>query len=189
MSETSVPDASGKRPREETARLSARGYARLSTAILYFLGAYILFAPWLAPRWLGWTLLAETVGGEPVLLRILVGLLFLYFATLTQEKYALKFLTRSILHAFNIYLYGPDYQQHRAAVAEQIQRLLSPNEAARTAAHRVLRRMTGQAFGPDHPSWAVWWERARHTFRLARETGPAAAADGARTAEHGDPEN
>jgi hypothetical protein len=182
MTEPRTTGDSGKRSREETGRLAARGYARLSTSILYFLGFYIL----VAPRWLGWTLLTETLGGEQVLLRVFVGLLFLYFATLTQEKYALKFLTQSILHAFNIYLYGPDYRQHRETVAEQIRRLASPNEASRTAAHRVLKRMTGQSFPADHATWAAWWERARHTFRLARSDGPTGAAAGAAPGDRGD---
>ena len=50
MTEPRTTGDSGKRSREETGRLAARGYARLSTSILYFLGFYILVAPWLAAQ-------------------------------------------------------------------------------------------------------------------------------------------
>jgi hypothetical protein len=151
-------------------RLAAQGYGRLSVLLLYFLGAYILLAPWVAPRFLGWEAITRAVGGEQVFLRLAVGLLFIYFATSTHEKYKLKFLTQDILHAFNMLLYGRDYRQHRAAVSAQIARLASEDPTVRKAAHRALVRMTGQAFPAEVEPWMLWWKQARHTFRLADAT-------------------
>lgn len=171
----------------ETRRLATRGYGRLSVILLYFLGFYILFAPWIAPGFMGWTLITEAVGGEQVFLRILVGLLFLYFATLTQEKYTLKFLTQDILHAFNMILYGQDYRQHRAAVAAQIRLLGSDNARVRTTAHKVLVDMTGQDFPAQHESWAAWWSQARRTFKLVKRGKPPDPAS--RAPENGETPN
>ena len=167
-------------PRDDRRRLAAQGYSRLSVLLLYFLGAYIVLAPWVAPRFLGWEAITSTVGGEQVFLRLAIGLLFIYFATSTHEKYKLKFLTQDILHAFNMLLYGRDYRQHRAAVSAQIARLAADDEAVRRAAHKALKRMTGQAFAADVEPWMVWWKQARHTFRLAEptESRPASAASG-----------
>jgi len=165
---------------DDRRRLAARGYSRLSVLLLYFLGAYIVLAPWIAPRWLGWEAVTSMVGGEQTFLRLTIGLLFIYFATSTHEKYKLKFLTQDILHAFNMLLYGRDYRQHRAAVSAQIARLASDEESVRKAALKALRRMTGQAFSAEVEPWMVWWKHARHTFRLAgsTESRPANAASG-----------
>jgi len=176
----------------ETRRMATKGYGRLSVLLLYFLGFYIVLAPWIAPGFLGWTWITEAVGGEAVFLRILVGLLFLYFATLTQEKYTLKFLTQDILHAFNMILYGQDYRQHRAAVAAQIKLRGSDNARVRTTARKVLVDMTGQEFSAEHEPWAAWWSQARRTFKLVkREKSPAAAAmaPDTRAAENGESKN
>ena len=186
MTDTRNRPSTTRRSPEETRRLAARGYGKLSAAILYFLGAYILLAPWVAPKILGWEMLTRLVGGEQVFMRIAVGLLFVYFATLTQEKYALKFLTQDIMHAMNMLLYGQDYRQHRATVTEQIKRLEEDEPGVRSAAHRVLTQMTGQAFPAEYEPWAAWWQRARSTFRLARTAAPPAAARPDRAGSRGE---
>jgi len=179
-------DSGGKRSATETRQLASRGWGRISVSILYFLGFYILLAPWIAPKILGWTLLTEAVGGEQVFLRLAVGLLFLYFATLTQEKYALKYLTRDILHAFNMLLYGQNYQQHRASVASQIQLLKSDKARTRASAHKVLMELTGQEFPAEHEPWAVWWAQARRTFKLVKGAKPSDKAPGSEADEKGE---
>jgi hypothetical protein len=186
MKDRKLENTEEKRTLEETRRAAARGYGRLSTMLLYFLGGYILLAPWIAPRLLGWEMITRVVGGEQVVLRIAVGILFVYFATLTSEKYALKFLTQDILHAFNMLLYGQDYRQHRQTVTTQIRRLRSDDPKVRASAHRVLKEMTGQPLPAEFEPWHAWWERARPTFRLARSEPGALGRPGSRKARTGE---
>lgn len=153
---------------EQTTQASGTGRGalpRLSVAMLFFLGGYILVAPYF-PSVLLWERVTGAVGGEGPFLRICVGLLFVYFATLSHEKYALKSLTHDILEAFNGMIYGKDYRRHRATVAEQIARLGDEQPAVRRAAHRALTAMTRQDFPAEHAVWAAWWSQAERTFRL-----------------------
>ena len=157
----------GQRDAEEAPRI-----ARMSVFVLAVIGLWVIFAPWVAPRLLLWEQVTSALGGEGVLLRVLLGILFLYFATLTHEKYALKRLARDIMEAFNLVMFGENYRQHRQTVAEQIELLRSSRPDARRSAHEVLQELTGQSLPEDHGAWEAWWSGAQSTFRLRGVEAP-----------------
>lgn len=147
----------------------ATRYDRLSVWLLSVMGVYILVAPWLAPELLHWNRITASVGGEAAFVRVALGVLFIYFALLTHEKYVLKTLNRDLVEAFNVAMYGEHYRQHRATVESLIDSLASASDEARERAHGALRTMTGQALPADHDTWSAWWSQARNTFRLSGE--------------------
>jgi hypothetical protein len=148
----------------EAVRRRERILARVSTACLYLVGAYLIVAPIAVPNLSGWSSAVESVG-EVAILRVAVGFLFLYFATLTREKYKLKFIVEDVLEALNTFLYGKDYRRHREAVEILLRSLATPDSRVRERAVEALQKITGQRFGDDAAAWRKWWEINQRTFR------------------------
>ncbi|MBI1850815.1 MAG: hypothetical protein HYR85_10770 [Planctomycetes bacterium] len=143
--------------------------SRISIGILYTLGLYVLIGPLVAPNASGWTRLTEAFG-ETAVLRCAIGFLFVYFATLTREKYRMKFIIEDVLEALNTFLYGKDYRRHREAVEILLRSLQSSDRNLRAKAVDALEKITGQRFGDDPGAWRKWWELNQRTFR-ARVAG------------------
>ncbi len=166
-------DAQAVRRREQT-------LARISLTSLYVFGLYLIVAPFLFPEALGWTAATEAFG-EAGILRIAVAFLFFYFATLTREKYRLKFMVEDVLEALNTLLFGKDYRRHREAVEILLTSLSAPDSRIRAKAVDALQKITGQAFGDDPPAWRKWWEINQRSFR-AKVVHSVSSAEGGETA-------
>jgi hypothetical protein len=137
--------------------------SRISIGVLLALGAWALLAP-LVPSISGWSALVGAFGETPIL-RCAVGFLFIYFATLTREKYRMKFILEDVLEALNNFLYGKDYRRHREAVEILLRSLSSKDGQLRAKAVEALEKITGQRFGDDPGAWRKWWELNQKTFR------------------------
>lgn len=53
----------------------------------------------------------------------------------------------------------------REAVTLLLKTLRSDEERLRQTAYEQLKRLTGEDFGLEPPSWEAWWEQNRETFQ------------------------
>jgi len=143
---------------------------RLGAVVLVCAGLFFVFRP----EWLGWSRVAETVGGETALLSVGVGCAFLLAASLAVEKDRLRVRMAELMEGLNDLLYGKDHRRDREAVEILLGSLESPDATVRETAHRHLVRLTGQNFAADPRVWRSWWEAHRRTWSRAS----SAADDG-----------
>lgn len=133
-----------------------------SVACLSVIGLWIILSPLTGP-YTGYTWLCDLLGGEHVLLRVLLGFLFLYFAGIVKEKNALVGALRSFRRAGGRAA-GPTGEESRQAVDLLLAGLSSEREEVRRIALENLRRLTGRDLGSDPAAWHRWWKEARDSF-------------------------
>lgn len=133
---------------------------RLGACVLVVVGLFFVFRP----EWLGWTRIAEAVGGESALLSVGVGCAFFLAASLAVEKDRLRVRMAELMEGLNDLLYGKDHRRDREAVEILLRSLESPDAAARDTAHKHLMRLTGQTFAADPRVWRSWWEAHQRTW-------------------------
>ncbi len=142
--------------------------SRCGAALLVLLGLFFVFRP----EWLGWSRLAQAVGGETALVSAGVGCAFLLVAGLALEKDRLRVRMAELMDGLNDLLYGKDHRRDREAVEILLTSLESADPAAREVAHRHLVRLTGQQFAADPAVWRSWWAAHQRTWSRARPAEP-----------------
>ena len=133
-----------------------------SVVAITIMGFWIALSP-LIGKYTGYDQFASWVGGEVVLLRVLVGVLFLYFAGIVKERNAMKGLLDNLRDMASTRRV-PTAEESRQAVEILIQALGSEREDVRRTAAENLRRMTGQELGTDAGAWEAWWVSNREGF-------------------------
>jgi hypothetical protein len=118
--------------------------------LLVLIGLYVLAAPILP----GWSYF-EREGAA--LIRVLVGFLFLFVASLVIDKNRARRRHTEVLEGMNMLLYGKNYKRDREAIRILLGSLSSEKEDVRNTAWVNLKRLTGQDFALDPEVWQSWW--------------------------------
>lgn len=142
--------------------------SRVGAAALVLVGLFFVFRP----EWLGWSRLAETVGGELALVSAGAGCAFLLAAGLAVEKDRLRVRMAELMEGMNDLLYGKDHRRDREAIEILLRSLASEDPETRATAHKHLVRLTGQQFAADPKVWESWW--AAHQRTWSRAVSPPA---------------
>ena len=123
-------------------------------------GLFLVFRP----EWLGWSWLADLVGGDMGLIAALAGLAFLVAARQTLQVHDLRVHSAATLEALHDLLYGKDHRRDREAIGVLLTSLRSEDRELRDVAHKHLKRLTGQEFAADADVWDAWWKAHEHTW-------------------------
>ncbi len=134
---------------------------RIAVLLLLGLGVWVIAAP----GFLGWDYF-RTRGLGLLVLRILTGFLFLFYAVAVVEKNRLRRRLGEIHEAMNMLLYGRNYRRDREAIRILIRGLASREEEVRRKAWENLRKLTGRDFALDEKVWRSWWEANEKRFAL-----------------------
>lgn len=118
-----------------------------------------------------WTLAGSDVLGfseewAPTILRILIGILFVFTAAMMVQLRAARSETREVYQALNQLLYGKDYRRDREAIRILLTSLGSKEEKVSTMAWQNLKQLTGQNFARDVKVWESWWKANEKRFAL-----------------------
>ncbi len=122
---------------------------------------------------LGFSAVAEMVGGESRLVAAGVGLALLILAALAFEKDRLRVRTAEVMEGLHQLLYGRDYQREREAIEILVTAMESGDAERLQSSHEHLSRLTGQNFAADARVWRSWWDA-----NCARWSRAVAASDG-----------
>ncbi len=133
-------------------------------ALLVAVGAYLV----LQPDWLGWTLLANALGGESRLVAVAVGIAFFVLAAQSWEKHQMRVQSAETMEALHQLLYGKDYKRDREAIEILLTALETGSADNAKSAYEHLKRLTGQNFAADPKVWRSWWEANKRSFERAR---------------------
>ncbi|MBN1420152.1 MAG: hypothetical protein JXP34_15340 [Planctomycetes bacterium] len=136
---------------------------------IFFCAALLLFGPLFGRSW---EIFIDRVG-EPVLLRICLGFLFLVVG--------IDLLRRRAEAALRPRAAVSPQERRRQAIDILLRSLDSDREEIRTQALRYLRQLTGTDQGEDPDAWRTWWRENRSTFRFpaSREAGKRASSEDA----------
>src|SRR5262245_23696219 len=143
--------------------------SRAVVALLVLVGAYLV----LQPEWLGWTKLANALGGETRVLAVAIGIGFFVLAAQSWEKHQLRVQSAETMEALHQLLYGKDYRRDREAIEILLTALETGSPENAKSAHGHLVRLTGQNFAQDPKVWRSWWEANKRNFERARSAGDA----------------
>jgi hypothetical protein len=146
--------------------------SRLGAGALVLVGLFFVFRP----EWLGWSRIAEVVGGETALVSAGAGCAFLLVAGLAVEKDRMRVRMAELMEGLNDLLYGKDHRRDREAIEILLRSLGSEDPDSRATAHKHLMRLTGQSFPADPKVWASWW--AAHQRTWSRVTAESEQAEG-----------
>ncbi len=118
-----------------------------------------------------WTMAGSAVLGfsaewAPTILRVLVGILFVFMAALMHQLRATRTETREVYQALNQLLYGRDFRRDREAIRILLTSLDSKDEGVSTTAWKNLKELTGQDFARDAKVWRSWWKANEKRFAL-----------------------
>ena len=147
--------------------------SRLGTVALVLVGLFFVFRP----EWMGWSRLANAVGGETALVSAGAGCAFLLAAGLAVEKDRMRVRVAELMEGLNDLLYGKDHRRDREAIEILLTSLESEDSGARAAAHKHLVRLTGQHFAADPKVWRAWWSASQRTWSRA-DAVPGTQEDG-----------
>lgn len=134
--------------------------SRLGAGLLVIVGLFFVFRP----EWLGWSRLAEMVGGETALVSVGAGCAFVLAAALAVEKDRMRVRMAELMEGLNDLLYGKDHRRDREAVEILLTSLDAADSDGRAAAHKHLVRLTGQNFAADPKVWRSWWAAHQRTW-------------------------
>jgi hypothetical protein len=145
--------------------------SRAGALLLAVVGVFFLFRP----DWLGWSWLADALGGETALVSVGVGCAFFLCASLAIEKDQLRVHAAETMESLHTLLFGKSYKQDREAIEILLDSLENADSSASDTAHAHLRRLTGQNFAKDPKVWRSWWTAHQKTWsrRGGGETGSA----------------
>jgi hypothetical protein len=143
--------------------------SRAVVALLALVGAYLV----LQPEWLGWTKLANALGGETRVLAVAIGIAFFVLAAQSWEKHQLRVQSAETMEALHQLLYGKDYRRDREAIEILVTALETGGPENSKTAHDHLVRLTGQNFAHDPKVWRSWWEANKRSFEKARSAADA----------------
>lgn len=138
--------------------------SRAVVALLVVVGAYLV----LQPDWLGWTRLANALGGESRLVAVAVGIAFFVLAAQSWEKHQMRVQSAETMEALHQLLYGKDYKRDREAIEILLTALESGSADNAKSAYEHLKRLTGQNFAADPKVWRSWWEANKRNFERTR---------------------
>jgi hypothetical protein len=147
--------------------------SRLGAGLLVVVGLFFVFRP----EWLGWSRLAEMLGGETALVSAGAGCAFVLAAALAVEKDRLRVRMAELMEGMNDLLYGKDHRRDREAIEILLTSLESEDSDARAAAHKHLVRLTGQHFAADPKVWRSWWSASERTWSRVN-AAPGTQEDG-----------
>ena len=145
--------------------------SRAGALFLAVVGLLFLFRP----DWLGWSWLAEKVGGETALVSIGVGCAFLLIASLSIEKDQLRVHAAEMMESLHTLLFGKSYKKDREAIEILLKSLETGDSSASDSAYAHLKRLTGQNFAKDPQVWRSWWNAHQKTWSRSaapEDTGP-----------------
>ena len=113
--------------------------------------------------------------------QLILGFALIYLAFLLRDVRVLRqrnfVLMQTMLAAFRGNRVA---RQDHEAIDILVSALQGPDEGAREAAARQLRRLTGQDFGEDADAWSKWWStnRERYVGPIERGDDPTAEEAG-----------
>ena len=119
------------------------------------------------PDVLGWSWIAQRVGGDTALVAIGVGCAFLLASRQVLEHRRMRVRTAELMEGLNDLLYGKDHRRDRDAIQILLTTMDSEDSSARAAAHKHLVRLTGQHFAADAKVWRSWWGAHQRTWSRA----------------------
>jgi hypothetical protein len=134
--------------------------SRAGAIFLAVVGLFFMFRP----EWLGWALLARSVGGETALVSVGVGVAFLLCASLALEKDQLRAHAAEMMESLHSLLFGKSYKRDREAIEILLNTLESSDAAMSESAYAHLTRLTGQNFARDPSVWRSWWAAHQRTW-------------------------
>jgi len=91
---------------------------------------------------------------------VALGLLLVLVRSLRRDLLAMDELLDDVR-------FGAGTKRDRDAVDILVRALRAPDERAREAALRTLRKITGADHGEDAGAWEAWWRASRGTFTRA----------------------
>ena len=111
--------------------------------------------------WLGFS--AEWA---PTILRVLIGILFVFVAGLMVQTNSARKDTEEVYQALNMLLYGKNYRRDREAIRILLKALPSKDMDVSINAWKNLKELTGQNFARDAQVWKSWWAANEKRFAL-----------------------
>jgi len=111
-------------------------------------------------------LLGFSAEWAPTILRVLIGILFVFMAGLMYQLRATRMEAKEVYQALNQLLYGKNYRRDREAIRILLTSLGSKNEQVSTVAWQNLKKLTGQNFARDLEVWESWWRTNEKRFAV-----------------------
>jgi hypothetical protein len=100
------------------------------------------------------------------ILRVLIGILFVFVAALMVQTNSARRETGEVYQALNMLLYGKNYRRDREAIRILLKALPSKDMDVSINAWKNLKELTGQNFARDAQVWESWWVANEKRFAL-----------------------
>ncbi len=130
---------------------------KLTPVVLALVGVWTIAGS----EWLGFS-----TEWTPTILRVLIGILFVFAAGLAVQTNSVRGEIREVYQALNMLLYGKNYRRDREAIRILLTALASKDEEISAKAWRNLKELTGQNFARDPRIWETWWSSNQKRFTL-----------------------